>query len=92
MTALALQIRLTAYDIKPDKRTGNLLWHPEKRLCEAAKTDEVNEGYDDDNAPDYANAAILVAKNAGASDEQIRQANEAVDARLRSNVSSAGAG
>jgi hypothetical protein len=69
-----------------------LLWYPEKRLYEAAKTDEVNEGYDDDNAPDYANAAILVAKNAGVSDEQIRQANEAVDARLRSNVSSAGAG
>ena len=69
-----------------------LLWYPEKRLYEAAKTDEVNEGYDDDNAPDYANAAILVAKNAGVSDEQIRQANDAVDARLRSNVSSAGAG
>lgn len=69
-----------------------LLWYPEKRLYEAAKTDEVNEGYDDDNAPDYANAAILVAKNAGVSDEAIKRAADEVDARLRSNVGAAGTG
>lgn len=69
-----------------------LLWYPEKRLYEAAKTDEVSEGYDDDSAPDYANAAILVAKNAGVSDEAIKQAAVEVDARLRSNVGAAGAG
>ena len=69
-----------------------LLWYPEKRLYEAAKADDVNEGYDDDNAPDYANAAILVAKNAGVSDEAIRAAGAEVDARLRSNVGAAGAG
>lgn len=56
------------------------------------KTDEVDERYDDYTALDYANAAILAAKSAGVSDEQIRQANEAVDARLRSNVGPAGAG
>jgi hypothetical protein len=69
-----------------------LLWYPEKRLYEAAKTDEVNEGYEDDSAPDYANAAVLVAKNAGVSDEAIREAVAAVDSRLRSGVGSAGTG
>ena len=52
----------------------------------------MSEGYEDDEAPDYANAAVLVARNAGVSDEQIKAAAAGVDARLRSDVGAAGTG
>ena len=40
-----------------------LLWYPEKRLYDAAKTsdEEAMVGYEDDDAPDYANAAVKLA-------------------------------
>lgn len=69
-----------------------LLWYPEKRLYEAAKTDEVEKGYEDDNAPDYANAAVLVARNAGVGEERIRAALDGVDNRRRADVGAGGAG
>jgi hypothetical protein len=43
-----------------------LLWYPERRLYDAAKTDDsVSEGYEDNEAPDYANAAFKLAVDAG---------------------------
>lgn len=39
-----------------------LLWYPEKRLYDSAKLTEQLEGYDDDEAPDYANAAAKLAE------------------------------
>ena len=41
-----------------------LLWYPEKRLYDTAKQTEGNEsrGYEDDDAPDYANAARKVVE------------------------------
>jgi hypothetical protein len=54
------------------------LWYAEKRLYETAKEDitideEDIEGYADDEAPDYANAAADVARIAGVSNEKISQ-------------------
>lgn len=44
-----------------------LLWYPERRLYDAAKADDsIEEGYEDDDAPDYANAAMKLALNNGA--------------------------
>ncbi len=56
-----------------------LLWYPEKRLYDIAKSDEnAKEGYSDDEAPDYANAAAKLARGVGVSDAEIQSAiNEA---------------
>ena len=54
-----------------------VLWYAEKRLYETAKEDpssEDVEGYSDDEAPDYANAAAAVAREAGISDRRIQNA------------------
>jgi hypothetical protein len=52
-----------------------LLWYPEKRLYDIAKSDEnAKEGYSDDEAPDYANAAAKLARGVGVSDTEIQQA------------------
>lgn len=52
-----------------------LLWYPEKRLYDIAKSDEnAAEGYEDDEAPDYANAAAKLARSLGISDGAIQQA------------------
>jgi hypothetical protein len=42
-----------------------LLWYPEKRLYDSAKLKETVEGYTDDEAPNYANAARKVAEAKG---------------------------
>jgi len=63
-----------------------VLWYAEKRLYETAKvnTDQKNlddsdaDGYEDDEAPDYANAAIGVARKQGVSEERINQILEKV--------------
>ena len=59
-----------------------LLWYPEKKAYEAAGLDETaEEGYEDAEAPDYANAAAKLARKNGISEEQIQQAiREAEDA------------
>lgn len=53
-----------------------VLWYAEKRLYETAKedpnADEDIEGYSDDDAPDYANAAADVARQKGVSDARIK--------------------
>jgi hypothetical protein len=53
------------------------LWYAEKRLYETAKEDiqvdeESIEGYADDEAPDYANAASNVARSSGVSEQRIQ--------------------
>jgi hypothetical protein len=52
------------------------LWYAEKRLYETAKedpnADEDIEGYSDDDAPDYANAAADVARQKGVPDTRIK--------------------
>lgn len=69
-----------------------LLWYPEKRLYDAAKTsEEAADAYEDDEAPDYANAAAKLARAQGIPDSDIAAAIAAVDAELQAAVSSGGA-
>ena len=69
-----------------------LLWYPEKRLYDAAKTaDEGVAGYEDDEAPDYANAAASLAKQLGVSEEQINSAIQEVNDELQAAISAAAA-
>jgi hypothetical protein len=73
--------------IKKDPRWADLtmadlqaaLWYGEKRLYETAtaKTDgKPVTGYEDDEAPDYANAAVQVARKAGVPEDRIQAALE----------------
>jgi hypothetical protein len=63
-----------------------VLWYAEKRLYETAKikADQDNvdssdaDGYEDDEAPDYANAAASVARKKGVSDKRIKEALQKV--------------
>lgn len=54
-----------------------VLWYPEKILYESFKEgesfEEASEGYTEDSAPDYLNAAKKIAKKNGITDEQINQ-------------------
>ena len=61
-----------------------LLWYPEKRLYDAAKTqdEDADTGYEDDAAPDYANAAVALAKDKGVASELITQTLKEVDNEL----------
>lgn len=69
-----------------------LLWYPEKRLYDAAKTaDEATDGYEDDEAPDYANAAAKLARSQGVDDAAIRRTLAAVDGELQAADRAAGA-
>ena len=69
-----------------------LLWYPEKRLYDAAKTkdDQADTGYEDDAAPDYANAAAALAKELGVSEDLINQTIQEVDNELRTDTVSTG--
>jgi len=72
-----------------------LLWYPEKRLYDAAKiSDEadIEEGYTDDDAPDYANAAIGLAKEKGVSSEKIDNAVKNAELEYAAKVSTRGTG
>ena len=65
-----------------------ILWYAEKRLFESSKKDMTDgdeiSGYQDDEAPDYANAAVLVARSKGISDDLIQGAlKEYEDGRSR---------
>lgn len=61
-----------------------LLWYPEKRLYDSAKTvDEGVTGYEDNEAPDYANAAAALAETLGVPQEQINQTIQEVDNELQ---------
>ena len=68
-----------------------LLWYPEKRLYDAAKTaDEATESYEDNEAPDYANAAEKLARAKGISESDIGATIDAVNAELQAANSAAG--
>lgn len=81
--------RLNAGRDAPDKTVDMtmsdlqaLLWYPERRLYDAAKSDEaVSDGYADDEAPDYANAAYDLAHDVGISQAKIRAAMSRAEAR-----------
>jgi hypothetical protein len=66
-----------------------VLWYAEKRLYESAKDNNVDQestdGYSDEDAPDYANAAAGVARSLGISDRKINNAlkKESKDERAR---------
>ena len=52
-----------------------LLWYPEKLLYDGARSkEEFNDGYEDAEAPDYANAARDLARNLGVADSNRRSA------------------
>jgi hypothetical protein len=54
-----------------------LLWYPEKRLYDAAKSKDdatAEEAYADEDAPDYANAAVAMARRAGTPNAKIEKA------------------
>ena len=55
-----------------------VLWYGEKRLYESAKEDSIEggegKGYNDDEAPDYANAAAQLARDNGISEKRIAAA------------------
>jgi len=60
-----------------------LMWYPEKTLYDSAGAQEQDsEGYNDDEAPDYANAAVALARQQGVSDDEINAAIE----RARSDI------
>lgn len=64
-----------------------LLWYPEKRLYDSAKTaDEATTGYEDDEAPDYANAAAALAAELGVSQDEINTTIQEVDNELRTQA------
>lgn len=69
-----------------------LLWYPEKRLYDSAKTaDEGQTGYEDNEAPDYANAAAALAEELGVPKEEINRTIEEVDNELSAAKRAAGA-
>lgn len=75
-----------------------LMWYPEKTLYDSAgaQSEESEEGYEDDEAPDYANAAIGLARQQGVSDDAINAAVErarsGIQARQRAGRSGRGTG
>jgi hypothetical protein len=80
-----------------------VLWYAEKRLYETAKEDIVAAdvaalegdevaGYDDDDAPDYANAAAKVAREKGVTDRRITAALKKEETRERPGSAQPGAG
>lgn len=75
----------------PDLTMADLqavLWYPEKTLYESAKgAVGVESEYEEGNAPDYDNAAITIAREAGVPEELIRAADAAVDKELRAEDS-----
>ena len=57
-----------------------LLWYPEKRLYDSAKldADEIVRGYEESEAPDYANASVNLAKQLGVAEADIQTTLEEV--------------
>tara|TARA_B100000212_G_scaffold5900_1_gene4420 strand:- start:1987 stop:10092 length:8106 start_codon:yes stop_codon:yes gene_type:complete len=62
-----------------------LLWYPEKRLYDSAKLVEAEDtkGYVDDEAPDYANASVNLAKKFGVSETDIQTTLQEVDLEIQ---------
>jgi hypothetical protein len=69
-----------------------LLWFPEKRLYEAgAAKEEIPREYATDEVPDYANAAIDLAKAQGIADADIAKATRGATSAPRRTVTGAAA-
>lgn len=75
--------RLRSEEGLPDLTMSDLqalVWYPERLLYDAAKSEEeYEEGYEDDDAPDYANAAIKLAKARGIKNSKIKAATTAAE-------------
>ena len=58
-----------------------LMWYPEKKLYDTAKLKEtvIETGYDDNAAPDYANAAASLVATMGISEAEIQSTLQEVD-------------
>jgi len=69
-----------------------LVWYPEKKLYDSAKLKEavVETGYEDNEAPDYANAAAGFVATMGISDDLIQSTIKEVDNELQSDEQSTG--
>jgi hypothetical protein len=69
-----------------------LVWYPEKKLYDSAKLKEavVEKGYEDNEAPDYANAAAGFVATMGISDDLIQSTIKEVDDELQSDEQSTG--
>ena len=69
-----------------------LVWYPEKKLYDSAKLKEavVETNYEDNEAPDYANAAVEFAARIGIPDEDIQSAIQEVDDELQAVEQSRG--
>ena len=67
-----------------------LVWYPEKKLYDSAKLKEavVETNYEDNEAPDYANAAVEFAATMGIPDEDIQSVIQEVDDELQSTQQS----
>jgi hypothetical protein len=81
----------------PDLTMADLqavLWYPEKRLYDAAKADEgdIEAGYADDEAPDYANAAADLATQKGVPADKIAQVQKEIDDEIAANKRARDAG
>jgi len=60
-----------------------ILWYAEKRLYDIAKVTDDIEGYEDSEAPNYANAAEKLALELGVSEDAIAKAKEEADNAYR---------
>lgn len=70
-----------------------LLWYPEKRLYDSAKSaEEGATSYEDDEAPDYANAAAKLARGKGVSEDDIARTIKEVDDELQAADGAGSAG
>ena len=62
-----------------------LLWYPEKRLYDSAKLEQAEDtkGYVDDEAPDYANASVNLARKFGVLETDIQTTLQEVDLEIQ---------
>jgi hypothetical protein len=68
-----------------------VVWYPEKKLYDTAKSteQESDEAYNDDEAPDYANAAAKLARKKGIEQAAIDQAQKEVDDEIQAQADDA---
>jgi len=83
ITKVFEQVLNTLQQEQPDLTMADLqalLWYPEKRLYDSAKldADEIVRGYEESEAPDYANASVNLAKQLGVAEADIQATLEEV--------------
>lgn len=82
------EVRTQGYEALTMSDLQALLWYPERRLYDIAKSDEnTQEGYADDEAPDYANAAIKLARSLGVSNDSIENATREAEIDYENRIS-----